>query len=374
MTSLLPVEEALSFIREGRAMLDVRAPVEFASGAVPGAVNEPILTDEEREKVGLCYKQEGPQAATALGHALVSGDRREERIRRWRTFFAQHPDSALYCFRGGQRSAIAQQWLAESGLQVPRVAGGYKAMRRALMHVVDKAAREDPFLVIGGRTGSAKTRVIRAIPEALDLEGAARHRGSAFGRMPAEQPCQVDFEHRLAQQILQRQHPTPPSWWVVEDESRLIGRCFVPQSVQDAMKQAPMVLIEVSLPERVAEVYQSYVVELSRAYGDHYGAEHGWSAYRQSMLEALGRIRKRLGDVRFQQLEAEMGHALARPEHALEPDRHTAWITTLLTGYYDRMYDYQLQQKARRIVFRGPREAVRDFVAGALTTGRLPRD
>ena len=115
-------------------MLDTRAPVEFVKGAFPGAVNIPLMNDAEREQIGLRYKQQGQDAAIALGHQLVSGETKAARIRAWADFAHRHPDGCLYCFRGGLRSRIARQWIQEeAGIDYPRVAGGYKAMRGFLL-------------------------------------------------------------------------------------------------------------------------------------------------------------------------------------------------------------------------------------------------
>src|SRR5690606_17471921 len=102
-------------------LLDVRAPVEFAAGSIPGAQNVPILDNDERAAVGTAYKHEGQQAAITLGHRLVSGARKAARIARWQAFAAQHPDGYLYCFRGGLRSQTAQAWLREAGIELPLV-------------------------------------------------------------------------------------------------------------------------------------------------------------------------------------------------------------------------------------------------------------
>src|SRR5512135_2151973 len=91
-------------LRNGRPFLDVRAPLEFAAGAVPGATNIPILDDDERHQVGICYKQKGPEAAFELGHAVVSGETKRARVEKWVDFARRHTDAHLYCFRGGQRS------------------------------------------------------------------------------------------------------------------------------------------------------------------------------------------------------------------------------------------------------------------------------
>jgi tRNA 2-selenouridine synthase len=114
-------------------LLDTRAPLEFARGAFPAARNLPLMSDEERAAVGSCYKQRGQDAAIALGQELVSGVIRDARITAWREFARAHPEGYLYCFRGGLRSQIVQQWLRDSGIDYPRVSGGYKAMRRFLI-------------------------------------------------------------------------------------------------------------------------------------------------------------------------------------------------------------------------------------------------
>ena len=111
-------------------LMDMRAPAEFSHGAFPGAVSLPLMTDEERAQVGLCYKQQGQAAAIELGLQLVAGQLREERMAQWVEFAHEHPGGYLYCFRGGLRSQTVQQWLRDQGIDYPLVKGGYKAMRR----------------------------------------------------------------------------------------------------------------------------------------------------------------------------------------------------------------------------------------------------
>ena len=127
------VDDFRALFLDGRALLDVRAPVEFAKGAFPGAVNVPLLTDAERHEVGVRYKRRGQDAAIALGAELVDERERSDRVARWQAFAEAHPDGALYCFRGGLRSRITRHWLAEAGVELPLVTGGYKAMRAFLI-------------------------------------------------------------------------------------------------------------------------------------------------------------------------------------------------------------------------------------------------
>jgi tRNA 2-selenouridine synthase len=235
------VEPDLALLCEKRLLIDVRAPVEFAQGALPGAVNLPLMDDEERRLVGIEYKQRGQQAAIELGQRLVGSGIKRTRVTAWLAALEAHPDAIVYCFRGGLRSQIAQQWIAEAGITRPRIRGGWKAMRQALCARIDAAA-DQPLLVVGGLTGCAKTALIQALDNGLDLEGCARHKGSAFGRHPLPAPSQIDFEHALGLRLLALPGPL-----VVEDESRHIGAANIPLTLWRVMEQAPRLRVEMSL-------------------------------------------------------------------------------------------------------------------------------
>ena len=221
-------------------MIDVRAPSEYARGALPGAVNLPLLNDEERAAVGTTYKRRGRAAAIELGHRLVYGDVKRARVEAWRAFVEAHPDAAIYCARGGLRSEIAQTWLAEAGVRQARVAGGFKALRRHCLDVLEGVG-DARFVLVGGRTGSGKTSVVRDAAAHIDLERLANHRGSAFGALPTPQPPPVAFENAMAVELMRLPLDEPI---VLEDESRTIGRLAIPEGLYEAMQRAPIVLIE----------------------------------------------------------------------------------------------------------------------------------
>jgi len=239
-------------------MLDVRAPVEFAKGAFPGALNIPLLDDEERAQVGIRYKQAGNDKAVELGHQLIWGERKARRLEQWTDFVKAHPQGCLYCFRGGQRSQIVQQWLAEEGIDYPRVSGGYKAMRRFLMDQTEQLAGQLTFILLGGRTGVGKTEVLLELPNHIDLEGLANHRGSSFGRMLARQPSQINFEHPLAIAMMQLK-AAGANRLVLEDESRSIGQRAIPTPLWHMMLQAPVVMLEDSMASRIERTRRDYV-------------------------------------------------------------------------------------------------------------------
>lgn len=342
-------------------LIDLRAPVEFAEGAFPTAVSLPLMTNDERARVGTCYKEQGQAAAIALGHSLVCGEVKAARMAAWQEQIAAHPDTVLYCFRGGLRSQTVQAWLREAGVNRPRVEGGYKAMRQFLIRTQEQSAREDGWAVLSGMTGSGKTHLLEKVTLALDLEGHAHHRGSSFGRLPEGQPTNINFENGLAIAILKR-HAAGQRYFVVEDESHLIGRCALPLPLFERMGQAPVVILEVPLAERAEQIRQDYTVDLAARYRTHLGDEAGWQAYHDALLDSLFRLKRRLGDLDWRELDTLMRQGLAEQARGGDGETHLAWITRLLERYYDPMYLFQLQHKQARIAFRGDRSACLDYL------------
>ena len=355
------IDDYRDILLDNRPLLDVRAPIEFKKGAFPAATNIPLLEDDERARVGTAYSQDGHDAAVALGHRLVSGNTRQERLDRWLTFAQAHPDGALYCFRGGQRSELVQTWMAEAGCDYPRVRGGYKAMRRYLIDAIERLCRESRVVLIGGRTGVGKTELLPRLPATIDLEGIARHRGSGFGRRIEPQPGNIDFEHQLTIAWLRLEAAGSESV-VMEDESRCVGSCALPQPLWEAFGKAPLLVLEDDLESRVARIRREYVEEAAETYAAAFG-EVGFQRYAEALCASLDRIRKRLGGARHQELSECMRAALTAQRDASDPTGHDEWIRHLLIDYYDPMYDYQLTGKMERVVFRGDADAVVAYLA-----------
>ncbi len=341
----------------GVPLLDTRAPVEFRQGAFPNAVNLPLMLDVERQKVGTCYKQRGQQAAIELGHQLVSGKVKQERIAAWAEFARTHPEGYLYCFRGGLRSQITQQWLKEeAGIAYPRIVGGYKALRTFLLETTRQALMECGFTVVGGMTGTGKTEVIAQCINSLDLEGHANHRGSSFGKRATGQPTQIDFENALAIDILKKR-TAGMSQFLLEDESHLIGTCSLPVELYDGLKRFPLVWLEDSLEGRVERIQRDYVVDLSAEFIRVHGEENGFTLFAERLLKNLAGITRRLGNERYQRLAAIMQQALDEQQRG-DVNLHREWISALLADYYDPMYAHQRESKENRIVFTGDQAAV----------------
>ena len=333
-------------LSEGIPFLDVRAPREFAKGQIPNSQNLPILNDIERDSVGKMFKQNGQQRAIDLGHQLITEDLKEQRIDSWRSFLKHQPSAHLICWRGGLRSKIAQDWLKESGVNVPRIDGGFKSLRQCLSMITDSVHEQKKSIwLIGGQTGSKKTIVIRDLNNSIDLEQLAEHRGSAFGGRIDQQPTPVTFENHLALEILKHDQ----GCLVLEDESRTIGRLAIPESLFTQMQRAPIALVEVSLSERVEHIHEEYVAQpISSGVPRNQLAAH--------YLGALNRIKKRLGGKRHALLEKEISKAFEGSQS------HHSWIEQLLTQYYDPMYQYQLTKKEKRIEFVGSPHAVTEYL------------
>ena len=343
-------------------LMDVRAPIEFIKGAFPFATNHPLMDDAERQQVGTCYKQHGQPAAIALGHKLVSGKTKAERIEAWHQFALRNPHGVLYCFRGGLRSKISQEWLhSNTGIDYPRVTGGYKAMRQYLLDTTHQALQKHSFIVIGGLTGSGKTELITQLKNSLDLEGHANHRGSSFGKRVHGQPSQIDFENRLAIDILKKQF-LGIEQFVLEDEGHSIGRCSLPQELHVKMQHYPMVWLEDTLENRAQRILKTYVIEQRQDYIANYGQDLGFQQYSNNLVASLQNIQKRLGHERYLKLSHSMNIALDIEKNCGATDLHLHWIEPMLIDYFDPMYTHQRQQKAARIRVSGNEAEIAQYL------------
>ncbi|MBV8042048.1 tRNA 2-selenouridine(34) synthase MnmH [Pluralibacter sp.] len=354
-----------ALLTAGTPIIDVRAPVEFAQGAMPGAINLPLMNDDERAAVGTCYKRNGADAALSLGHQLVSGETRRQRLDAWQAAIAQYPDAWLCCARGGQRSHITQRWLREAGVDVPLVAGGYKSLRQAAISATDELVSQ-PVVLIGGCTGNGKTQLVRTQPLGIDLEGLAHHRGSSFGRTLQPQLPQASFENHLAVALLQKAQQREEVRWVLEDEGHMIGANHLPESLRERMAQSPIAVVEDAFEVRLARLQEEYFTHMHHAFTAAYGEEQGWQEYSEYLHHGLFAIRRRLGLQRFAQLTDLLDTALLAQQRTGATDVHFCWLEPLLNEYYDPMYTWQLERKADKIVFRGGWDDVSEWLVSRM--------
>lgn len=355
------VDDYRSLFLNNIPLLDVRAPIEFNQGAFPFTQNMPLMNDQERTDIGTRYKNLGQDEAIKLGHQLVQGEVKSERIDCWVSFFEQHPQGILYCFRGGMRSKISQQWIYErTGIIYPRIKGGYKAMRRFLIDELEISMQRIEPVVLGGRTGIGKTLFLATIKQKIDLEGLFYHRGSVFGKHVTPQPTQIDIENSLSIEFLKHLHQGNTRI-VLEDEGSNIGSRRTPECLIKKMQQSPIVLLEASVDERINITFQEYIIEDLAEHQSFYGEEQGFQHWAEKLKNSIDRIQRRLGGLRHKELKALLADAIQQ-QIVGDTESHKQWIKVLLVDYYDPMYDYQLSKKQQRIVFNGTHNEMRDYL------------
>ena len=260
-------------------IVDVRSPAEYELDRVPGAVNHPVLDNEERTRVGTLYKQVSPFEARKLGAALVA----RNIAHHLETAFADKPRDwhpLLYCWRGGQRSGAMAQVLSDVGWRVGLLEGGYQAYRRGILEALELLPAKLDFRVVCGPTGSGKSSLLRALAalgaQVLDLEALACHRGSVLGGLPGEpQPSQKWFDSQVWHR-LRSFSALQPVW--VEAESRKIGNLQVPETLLSRIRASQCLRIDAPVAARVSLLVREY---------PHMLADPGWLKARLAHLSRL---------------------------------------------------------------------------------------
>jgi len=279
-------------------VIDARSPSEFALDHLPGAINCPVLDDEERRIVGTLYKQQGAFEARRVGGAMVAANL----ARHLRERFAEQPASwrpLVYCWRGGMRSGSMVQWLRLVGWDAQQLAGGYKRFRGHVIAQIEAIAPQLPLRVLCGPTGSAKTALLHALSaqgaQVLDLEGLAVHKGSVLGQVPGtEQPSQKRFETQLALQ-LQAFDLNRPVY--AEAESRKIGQISLPTPLLERLRASPCIEIVASPAARLDYLLRDYVYlgddgpRLAQTLGQLHGLQANETITRWQAWAVAGELR-----------------------------------------------------------------------------------
>jgi len=246
-------EELISLFLKETPLIDVRSPSEFRDGSIPYSINLPILDDAERVAVGTCYKQRGEEEAIKLGHQLVAGDVKKRKIDQWIEYLKKYPEAEIFCFRGGLRSQISCQWIRERGVTKRPIRGGYKRLRNFFLSWLTDAPIPE-MIRIGGLTGTGKTNILQKLPNHIDLELLANHRGSAFGPRGI-QPSQITFENHIALELMKLRQQSI----IVEDESATIGKAIIPKRFFSTMRSSGLIILEVTNEERLENIFNDYV-------------------------------------------------------------------------------------------------------------------
>ncbi|MCI5065491.1 tRNA 2-selenouridine(34) synthase MnmH [bacterium] len=360
---LISAQETCEYLRRGEWLLDVRSPSESRRYHLPNTTSIGILSDSERAYIGTLYKRHGPSVARQAGHWLVQGKTREDLCQRWRYAIRRNSISGLFCARGGLRSQLAQEWLSETGNTLWRVDGGYKALRTHLLSLLQRLPSELPFLVVTGKTGAGKTIFLQRVAQELasqydviDLEQCAAHRGSAFGRESIPQPSQASFENLLALQLLQIKSSTgdtqPTRPLLIEDESRTIGELLLPESFYLRLRSATRIELTRPISERVDILLEQYVDQRLAQLQDlsfscdpfENQKEIPLLRLRRALLTNLGKIRKKLGGVRYDSVRRVLEQAFSLQRRDGSTHHHRRWIELLLLWYYDPLYEKHLHR------------------------------
>src|ERR1043165_5764079 len=298
---------------DGHLILDVRSEGEFKHGHILQATNLPLFNNEERKEVGTLYKQKGRNDAILLGLDIV-GKKMGDFVR-----FAQPKmkDNKVFvhCWRGGMRSGSMAWLLNLFGYEVLVLKGGYKAYRH---HALEVVARKFHYIVLGGRTGSGKTEVLKALKAAgeqvVDLEALANHKGSAFGALGQEaQPSTEHFENMLAEE-LKKFDPAKRVW--LEDESKTIGKVFLDLNFWNHLRLSPVFVIELPLEVRLKKLTEEY---------GRFSTEE--------LKASFDNIVRRLGNEQWKNAVA-----------ALE-EKNLGLAAEIALYYYDKAYDKGLTMK-----------------------------
>ena len=307
MEKELDIQSFLS-LAETIPVIDVRSPAEFEIGHIPGAFNLPLFNNEERAIVGTLYKQKGRNEAVLAGLDIV-GPKMSSLVNESKKI-AVNNEVLVHCWRGGMRSGSFCWLMNTVGIKATTLKKGYKAYRQ---HVLQSFEKELQIIILGGETGSGKTEILKFVratgEQVIDLEGFANHKGSSFGAIGQEpQPRPEQFENDLAKHW-NTLDPERRVW--LEDESKNIGRVFIPDALWNQMKLAPIIRVNVPKSERIKRLVKEY------------------GTFDKKILQvAIERIQKRLG-----------GQWVKRSIEALEAG-DMATVADITLVYYDKAYNY----------------------------------
>jgi len=295
-------------------IIDVRSPAEFEHGHIPGAVNMPLFSNDERAEVGTLYVQVGRDAAVERGLDVV-GPKLTRFVSEARAHAAGLP-LLVYCWRGGMRSNSMAWLLRTAGMDVKTLQRGYKGYRSVVLSTFDLPWK---FSVLVGPTGSGKTTLLREKAargeQVLDLEAIAHHKGSAFGALGEDAQPSTEHAMNMMYDALASFDIARTVW--VEDESRMIGTVCVPDAIYDAMQRAQYEEVVVSREQRIEN--------LVREYG-------GFTT--DELIHSFDHIQRKLGGERYAAAVAavQANDLRAAASMALE--------------YYDRTYEHCLRIRA----------------------------
>jgi len=305
------------FLKEKSAILiDVRSPREFESEPIPGAVNVPILDNEERAAVGTAYKQVSPEEAKRMGMNYIS-KKLPQMFEEINDLSKKYKKLVFYCARGGMRSSSVVSLFSALGYKASKLDGGYKSYRQHVAKEIPLLNEGIKYVVLHGRTGIGKTKVLQRLEErgysVLDLEKFADHKGSFYGALcEAREQSQKRFESEVLEHIRTREY----DYFLVESESKRIGNVYVPESIFKSMTDGYHVLLETSMDHRVDIIMDDYA-----------------KAPVEEMLACTTKLRRYLKE-----------EDVVRYEEMLKNKDFSLFSRSIMEEYYDPLYQKSINK------------------------------
>lgn len=305
-------------------IIDIRAPIEFKDGAIPGAINIPLFTDQEREEIGTIYKQIGQEAAKWKAMEVVS-PKIPDMLRTIKEASADKKEQPIiHCWRGGMRSKAVVTFLDFAGIRAKRLSGGYKAYRQYILQDIPRLLPERA-IVLHGLTGVGKTEILKLLNgmgyPVLDLEGLAAHRGSIFGTVGiGNGHNQKTFDSLLYKRLMEMEGSP---YFLMEAESKRIGKATQPDELMTKKINGIHIYLHTSMEARVKHIANEYIYPYEQAQ---------W--YFDEIKQNLERILPRIKD---SEIKAQL-------QDYLNNRQYTKMIKILLEDYYDPKYDHKKQE------------------------------
>ncbi|RFU65391.1 tRNA 2-selenouridine(34) synthase MnmH [Peribacillus glennii] len=309
------------FIKKNDAVaVDVRSPIEFAEGSIPKARNIPLFTNGEREEIGTIYKKEGPAAAKWRAMEVVA-PKIPALLSEIRKVKESGKEPVLYCWRGGSRSQSMAAFAALSGLEVPRIVGGYRAYRERILEKIPQMLH-GKAIVLHGMTGVGKTQILDKLKEKgypiLDLEKFANHRGSVFGSFgQGDAHNQKTFDALLFEELSQI---GTSDYFIMEAESKRIGRATQPDALLTAKEEGIHISVDASMEKRTRRIYEEYILPYK---------DQPW--FKDKVWESIHKIEKKIKNK----------ESLQSLYHAIEAENYEKVINVLFVDYYDPRYSHK---------------------------------
>lgn len=312
---IITIEESLGI--ENKIFVDVRSPLEFEEDHIIGAVNIPILDNEERAIIGTIYKHEGKANAVKRGLDFVS-PKLKEIYRNLELLNKTYDKVIVYCFRGGMRSGSVVDFAKSCGLNVAKLEGGYKSYRHYVIEYLEKLEEKFQFVVLHGHTGIGKTEMLLELEKRgvgiLDLEFFAQNSGSVFGDIyyDGKRPSQKFFETQIFSKLLEYENQKKKLIFM-ESESKKIGRCVLSKEFWEMMQSAKHILVEASIDCRVKRCVDDYTKKTR---------EHD-----EQLISSIYKLKDKLGVKAVQELVQKS-----------EDKKYEYVARFLMENYYDKLY------------------------------------